>query len=121
MTTDTTPKPSSDLTAGDMLMTLNGFDEIAIAARFGVKLAELRTEGEAITLGRALIFTDYRRQGEKDGPAYVAAMDLSMTDVMHYFTPEKKAKKKAAKKKSPRDAGTPPADVPGEDDSSGKD
>ena len=72
------------------LMSLTGFDEIAVAAHFGMKVTTLRQE-DAITLGRALAFVHYRRnEGMADAPAYQTAMDLTMQQVVDFFPPEPK-------------------------------
>lgn len=81
-------------TAGDLFMSLNGFDEIAVVARFGATIAELRTD--PVTLGRALAFVHMRRnaQGQPgaDESAYQGAMALTIQQVSHeYFQPEPKA------------------------------
>jgi len=84
------PAHPSPMTAGDFLMTLNGFDEIAIAGKFNSTLSELRTEGRAIDLGRALAFVDFRRKGHNDPSAHEAALTLTIGEVVAYFTPEPK-------------------------------
>lgn len=91
MTTDTTTtEPICPQPPSEMLMSLNGFDEIAIAARFGEKIGDLRND--PITCGRALAFVHYRRRGEKDADAYSAAMTLTLHEVSHeFFAPEPKA------------------------------
>jgi len=102
MTTDTTHEipegrttaPVSSLPPSEVLMSLNGFDEIAIAARFGEKIGELRNE--PITCGRALAFVHYRRQGQNDGDAFTAAQTLTMREVTEFFAPEAKGDDAAA-------------------------
>ena len=90
MTTDTTHDRPCPTPPSEMLMSLNGFDEIAIAARFGEKIGDLRND--PITCGRALAFIHYRRHGEKDADAYNAAMTLTLHEVSHeFFAPEPKA------------------------------
>jgi hypothetical protein len=90
-TDTTTTEHRSELTARGMLMSLNGFDEIAIAAHFGQKIADMRDE-DAITTGRALAFVHLRRSGSHgtDRDAHTAALHLTMQEVMDYFTPEPK-------------------------------
>lgn len=78
-------------TAGDLFMSLNGFDEIAVTTRFGATIAELRSD--PVTLGRALAFVHMRRQAQgqpgADESAYQGAMNLTIQTVSHeYFQPE---------------------------------
>ena len=94
MTTDTaheipkgrTTAPTSPLPPSEVLMSLNGFDEIAIAAQFGEKIGDLRHD--PITCGRALAFVHYRRDGQNDRDAFKAAQTLTMRQVTEFFTPE---------------------------------
>lgn len=102
MTTDTAPEPTVydpetdretpphvDLPPSKYLFSLNGFDEIAVAARFGMSLAEIRgTDG--IALGRALAFVQYRREGMNDHDAHEACLGLTLRQVVDYFPPEPK-------------------------------
>jgi hypothetical protein len=83
-----TPAPTyaCDMPPSRMIMSLTGFDEIAIAVRFGQKIGELRED--AVTAGRAMAFVHKRRLGAKDGEAYEAAMTLTMQEVVDYFAPE---------------------------------
>jgi hypothetical protein len=95
MTTDTTPReieferrsePIAAEPPSEFLMGLNGFDEIAVAARFGDKIATLRND--PIALGRALAFVHYRRHGLNDADAHEAALTLSIRAVVEFFPPE---------------------------------
>ena len=70
------------------LMSLNGFDEIAIASRYGAPILALRDD--PIAGGRALAFVHMRRTGSTDTIAYEASMNLTMQEVMTYFAPEPK-------------------------------
>lgn len=73
------------------LMSLTGFDEIAVAAHFGMKVTALRQE-DAVTLGRALAFIHYRRnEAAPDREAHERAMNLTMQQVVDFFPPEAKA------------------------------
>jgi hypothetical protein len=72
------------------LMSLTGYDELAIASHFGMHVATMRKE-DAITLGRALAFVHYRRnEGATDLAAHDRAMSLSMQEVVDFFPPEAK-------------------------------
>lgn len=78
-------------TAGDLFMSMNGFDEIAVTTRFGATIAELRRD--PVTLGRALAFVHMRRQTQgqpgADESAYQGAMALTIQTISHeYFQPE---------------------------------
>jgi hypothetical protein len=78
-------------TAGDLFMSLNGFDEIAVVSRFGATIPELRAD--AITLGRALAFVHFRRRAQgqpgADESAYQSAMGLTIQQISHeFFQPE---------------------------------
>ena len=76
----------SELTPSEMFLTLNGFDEIAIAQRFGVDVSEMtKTPGMFV---RALIFVSERRDGVKDGEAFKAAMEMPFGTAQEYFEPE---------------------------------
>lgn len=95
MTTDTTPReiaferrsePIAAEPPSEFLMGLNGFDEIAIASRFGEKVATLRND--PIALGRALAFVQYRRDGLNDVTAHEAALGLTIREVVEFFPPE---------------------------------
>lgn len=87
--------PVVDLPPSRYLMSLTGFDEIAIAARFGQKLSEIRNT-DGITLGRALAFVQYRRDGLNDKDAHDASLGLTMRQVVDYFPPEPKAETDAS-------------------------
>jgi hypothetical protein len=96
------------MTAGDLFMSLNGFDEIAVVSRFGATIPELRAD--AITLGRALAFVHYRRRAQgqpgADESAYQSAMALTIQQISHeFFQPEPEPQK--------ADDGEPSGEAPG--------
>jgi hypothetical protein len=76
---------ATDKTANEVFESLNGFDEIAIKVQFGQTVNELAGPAEAVTFLRALIFTEHRRAGMKDHPAWEAAMNMRVGDVRDYF------------------------------------
>lgn len=78
---------SSQQTADEMFLSLNGFDEIAIAKSFGSQLHTLHPEagGSPFLYLRALAFVDLRRQDVSDRDAYKRAMELSVSDANDYF------------------------------------
>lgn len=81
--------PVCQIPPGEFLMSLNGFDEIAIASHYGQKIGDMR-EADVITTGRALAFVHMRRQGQRDKEAHEASMTLTMREVVEYFAPEPK-------------------------------
>lgn len=99
MTTDTHPTaaaaipegrsmaPRATLAPSEFLMSLTGFDEIAIAARFGEKISTMRGDDPILT-GRALAFVHYRRAGQNDHDAHQAALALTLREVTEFFPPE---------------------------------
>lgn len=80
--------PIAALPPSEFLMSLNGFDEIAIAARFGATLQTLRDD--PVAAGRALAFTHYRRTGQNDHEAHQSALTLTLREVTEFFPPEPK-------------------------------
>lgn len=82
--TDTTH--ATDSTADDFFMSLNGFDELAIAKEFKTSIGDLRQGDEPLSFLRALAFVHRRREGDKDSAAYTAVMTLTIAEVVKYFT-----------------------------------
>lgn len=78
--------PVSSLPPSEALMSLTGFDEIAIAARFGASISALRDD--PIAAGRALAFVHYRRAGQNDVDAHNAALSLTLREVSEFHAPE---------------------------------
>lgn len=81
--------PIATLPPSEFLMSLNGFDEIAIAARFGHPITALRED--PIAAGRAMAFVHYRRTGQNDHDAHQAALSLTLREVSEFFQPEDRA------------------------------
>lgn len=79
--------PIASLPPSEFLMSLTGFDEIAIATRFGEPVTKIQNT-DAMKAGRALAFTHYRRAGMNDHEAYNAALALTMGEVTEFFPPE---------------------------------
>ena len=79
--------PISTLPPSEFLMSLTGFDEIAIATRFGEPVTKIQNT-DAMKAGRALAFTHYRRAGMNDHEAYNAALGLTLREVSEFFAPE---------------------------------
>ena len=79
--------PIASTPPSEFLMSLTGFDEIAIAARFGEPVTSIQRT-DAMKAGRALAFTHYRRAGMNDHEAYNAALGLTLREVSEFFPPE---------------------------------
>lgn len=75
---------SDKLTGTDFFESLTGFDEIAIAQRFGHTVTDLASS-QATMFTRALVFVAQRRDGATDDDAYNAAMNMPMKDVSTFF------------------------------------
>jgi hypothetical protein len=63
--------------------TLNGYDQIAIRARFRERFDQLAED--PMMFPRAMYFIHLRRNGEKDAAAYEAAMTLPMKRLTELF------------------------------------
>jgi hypothetical protein len=71
----------------ELFESLNGFDEIAICKHFGGHdVSDLKSR--PMTLLRALIFVEKRREGMKDLAAKEAALSLTMREVSDRFEDE---------------------------------
>lgn len=75
----------SAMTAGDFMESLTGFDEIAIAQRFGRTVSDL-AQNDATMFTRSLVFVAKRREGASDDDAWQAALGLPMKEVSIFFT-----------------------------------
>jgi hypothetical protein len=75
---------ATDKTAEEVMQSLTGFDEIAIAQRFGAKVLKIAKEDETSFL-RSLVFIEKRREGLKDGDAWQAVMEMPLAEVQEYF------------------------------------
>lgn len=69
--------------AQEYARTLTGFDEIAIEKAFRKDLDDLSGNMSV----RALMFVKLRRDGEKDGPAYTAAMQATAGQLRDMWSP----------------------------------
>ena len=74
----------TDLTAEEVLDSLTGFDEIAIAQHFGRTVGEMAEKDQSM-FGRSLIFVVKRREGVNDDDARNAALSLTMKEYVSYF------------------------------------
>jgi hypothetical protein len=85
-------------TAEETFDSLTGFDEIAIAQRFGRSVGDLATSDPSM-FGRALVFVIKRRDGANDEEAWNAAMGLSMKGFTEFFA--EPSEEEAGKDKGP--------------------
>lgn len=69
----------------DMLDTLTGWDEVAIAKRFDGFDPVLQGGTAPMRAMRTLVFVQERREGHKDPEAYETAMGLTMRQLQDYF------------------------------------
>ncbi len=77
--------PSTE-TATDVALSLNGFDELAIAKYFNADVTQM--EDRPVLFLRALIFVVERKAGAKDTDAYKTAMTFTQTEAAAYFPDE---------------------------------
>lgn len=75
--------PSTETTMTDVLLSVNGYDEIAIASYFNAELTEL--QDKPLRAIRAMVFIAERRGGANDKDAYKAAMTLTQAEAAAYF------------------------------------
>lgn len=78
--------PTCEQTPSDLFLSLNGFEEIAIAKTFGSDVSEMKQT--PMRFLRALAFVAERRGGAKDSEAYKTVMTLSTAQISDYFTEE---------------------------------
>lgn len=78
---------SSTQTADEFFVSLNGFDEIAIAKHYGTQLHSLHPSagGSPFIYLRALAFIDLKRGGIADKDAFKQAMELTVEQAQGYF------------------------------------
>jgi hypothetical protein len=70
----------SDKRGTELFESLTGFEEIAIAQRFGRTVLDLAGDDQTM-FGRALIFAGQRREGATDEEAWQAAMSMPLKQV----------------------------------------
>ena len=75
---------SDKLKGSDVFDSLTGFDEIAIAQRFGRTVTDL-AQHDSTMFTRALIFVARRREGDTDDAAWDAALGLPLKDAGAFF------------------------------------
>jgi len=75
---------TTEVTVNEMIDSLTGYDEIAIAKAFDAEWTVL-AEAKPITFARALVFVDRRRGGLDDKKAKVAALEMTVGQVNSYF------------------------------------
>lgn len=84
MTDQHTADPVEKLRASEVVYSLTGFDQLAIAKAFGCSFDDL----DAGLTTYALVFVLNRRDGMKDRDAYDTAMHLPMRAVTDRFEDE---------------------------------
>jgi len=75
---------SDGLTGSAVFDSLTGFDEIAIAQRFGRTVTDL-AQHDSTMFTRALVFVVQRREGDTDDAAWDAALGLPLKEVSTFF------------------------------------
>lgn len=75
---------SAQITANEMLESLTGFDEVAMATHFGAEALEL-AEKKPTMLTRALAFVHMTREGKPAPQAKKDAMGLTIRQANDYF------------------------------------
>lgn len=76
-----------DMTADEMIESLTGFDEIAIAKHFGAEWTEL-TNTKPSTFNRSLVFVHLTREGRSAAAAKDEVMNMNLRAVKDYFAPD---------------------------------
>lgn len=85
--TDAVDGTAPELIDADLFArSLTGFDEVAIAQYFRVKLTKLAEDETSFM--RALLFVKARRDGSSDQDAFRAAMTATVEDVVGRFAQE---------------------------------
>ena len=72
-------------TMEEVLDSLTGFDEMAIAGQFGRTMSEL-AERDELMAARALVFIAKRRDGMPDVDAKTTAFEMALKEVRAFFT-----------------------------------
>lgn len=75
---------SVEQTAEEMMESLTGHDEMAIAQHFGRNVGDLMSK-DSLMLARAMVFVAKRRTDLNDDDARNAALDMSFKEVMAFF------------------------------------
>lgn len=78
---------TSGITQNELMESVNGFDEIAVEAHFGIDLYT-GNEGHPMKVARAAVFINERHGGLSDTDAKSVAMRMSLKDIEGYFEPE---------------------------------
>lgn len=80
---DASEEKPARMSADEILDTLNGFDEIAIAKAFKMTFTEVIEDATLFLRGMA--FINERREGKSDAEAYAVAMYTSTLKMAEYF------------------------------------
>lgn len=99
------------LTAEEVLESLTGHDEMAIAQHFGRTVSQFAEGNDQSGVARALIFVLKRREeGVSDDAARNAALDMTLKQVLGYFADDAEVDSEAGKGEPPSEQ--PPASAP---------
>lgn len=71
---------SEKLNGTEIFESLTGFEEIAIAQRFGRTVLDLAGNDQTM-FGRSLVFASKRRDGANDEDAWQAAMSMPLKEI----------------------------------------
>lgn len=74
----------TEKTAEEVMESLTGFDEIAVAKAFDAEIITLAEHHQTKFL-RALVFVECRRVGQTDAEAWQSCMALSLKAAQDYF------------------------------------
>lgn len=77
----------AQISTEEMVGSLTGYDEIAIANVFGHEFTDL-AQNRHSTFLRALVFVHLRREGQDDKAAKKAVMEMPLSEVSDYFADE---------------------------------
>lgn len=75
-----------NVTAEEVLWSINRFDKIAVQMMFGMSLVDIQQSGDDSELIRALAFIQMRRDGAKDDEAREASFALTLRELTEYFS-----------------------------------
>lgn len=82
------PAEAELLSSTEVTNSLTGFDELAIAQRFGASVEELAETSNMRFLRSLLFIVEKRREGVSDADAFKAAMSLPFGELTARFRPE---------------------------------
>lgn len=78
---------SAQISTEEMIESLTGFEEIAIAKAFGGEVFDLAQTKQTMFV-RSLVFVHFKREGDDDKRAKEKAMGLTLGEAQGYFSDE---------------------------------